>query len=251
MKNFLLLIRSYIRLLLNKTNKGNEDQIPSGYRIKPLSFGIGFPWGSFHPKNLNQYWKGKDCVTFNDNCIMLNVRKTPHYFGDILIPYNIGVIQSSHKFEYGYFTAEILMPSESGQWPAFWLYGSQEEKYSEIDIVEAYSNSGNYGHSTKFQPNLHYAAGKKWKMYGAVNRHITYATRRFVKYSMHWTKDFVKIYYDGFLVMDYRDKSFLSKLLPMNLVCNSAVKKEFNPPNFSIVTFRNINVYQKNNHHDY
>jgi hypothetical protein len=88
----------------------------------------------------------------------------------------------------------------------------------EIDIFEGFSNDGEYNRmkfpklkNVKIQPNLHYGnVNQNTKDdYGAYDVPVFDATKRFVQYVCHWEKDFIKIYYDGNLIFETKDKDIL------------------------------------------
>ena len=64
-------------------------------------------------------------------------------------------IQTKRKFLYGKFEARIKIPKGKGLWPAFWLYGEDDNSYNELDIFE-FMNEPPSKLSRVHHMNVHY-----------------------------------------------------------------------------------------------
>jgi beta-glucanase (GH16 family) len=170
----------------------------------------------------------------------------PRKFNDITVPYGTGVLKTIKSYKYGYFTCRIAFPNVPGQWPAFWLYNGDGDEYSEIDVVEAYSKNGSYNSHIKFQPNIHYKDKGVWINTGAKNSPLPKRANPFYKFSLLWEPDSIKIFYNGYLIKRYTDKTILDKMLDMYVIFNSAIdisSKEIG--NKAMTSFSDIEIYQK------
>lgn len=282
-KNSLLSLKSKIRYFLNIKN-GYFAQPPEDYSIiwedhfndETLSnmWVLGQPWGDFHEGNLTQYYDTLGDLSYvGQEGLILELRHRPKKFTknqlpewrrrkdlpeEFIIPYGIGLVSSRQSWKYGWFEAEIKIPNGRHLWPAFWLTG----KYTwppEIDIFEGYSTDKSSYVKSGFsnwaiQPNLHYGSVKHntKKMYGPYNCPIIDAQNRFVKYSCWWEKDFIRIYYDGFLVFETTNSEILSHFNGnrdlMYIVLNTGVNQKLNgSPTESCMIIRSVKVYQKKN----
>lgn len=162
------------------------------------------------PKLGIQAWMWKsDNVSVDNGNLVLKVSKpnsTTMYCGSI---------NSSNKYmtKYGYFEARIkIAEAAKGTHTAFWLQGPEMWKVdgtandgAEIDIFESawledYTKSvvhiDGYGAD-------HKANTKKYNTSGIHSGYHTFA--------MHWTTEFMKIYYDGKLKVTYSDPQWVVK----------------------------------------
>jgi hypothetical protein len=235
-----------------ETPTGKEDVVPKNYKQTNISFHKGFNWGEYHPDNLDQYWEQKPDVSDVtrhgiEELYFLKAVYEPKTFlikdKPVPIPYKIDVIESNQTFKYGFFTCEIDFGEGPGQWPAFWLYNGADS-YSEIDIVETYSRKGDYFKNKAYQPNIHYMRkGEPWVNMGAVN--VPLRKNSFIRFSMHWTEDFIKFYYNGYLVKVVTDRRYLDSMQDMFLVLNLGIEKKYLPDNTSHMAIDNLRVYQE------
>ncbi len=124
-----------------------------------------------------------------------------------------GSIHSHTKYhtQYGYFEARIkIAKADKGTHTAFWLQGPNMSNVdgtandgAEIDIFES-AWLGDYTKSVVHidgYGNDHQANTKKYDTPGI---HEGYHT-----FGLHWTKDFMKIYYDGELKVTYSDDKWV------------------------------------------
>ena len=145
--------------------------------------------------------------------------------------FKAGKIVSKDKFHYGIFKIKANMPNFKYQWCAIWLAGKVQPDngiWQEIDIVENYNhNKIKFASSNKIysQPNVHFFKQGKHKMTSPTSKYIKQPDKRFVDYILWWEKDFIRIYYDNYLVYECKDKSILDQFNePMNLIINNAVE---------------------------
>lgn len=114
-----------------------------------------YPWGRHLRCNpeVNYYSDGEDLIVQN-GVLQIQARKAPittraiPYENDDFIiscknkpdiknlmpfEYQSGLIYSKEKFKYGHFEIRFKTDASSGHWPAFWLFGADNQ---EIDIFE-------------------------------------------------------------------------------------------------------------------
>lgn len=100
-------------------------------------------WNRRHGSEL-QYYNDPNIST-NNGYLYLTARREPGYYniidfdsnGDpfdtsIFFDYTSGWIQTKTQFKYGLFEIRCKIPNGDGFWPAFWLFGNNQE----IDIFE-------------------------------------------------------------------------------------------------------------------
>jgi beta-glucanase (GH16 family) len=193
------------------------------------SWRVGQAWGEFHPANTYQYY-GKDSVFVKNDCLILNQiyspKKLSNWESDKVydIPFSVGLITSYDSYEYGFYEFEVELPNGFGLWPAVWL-SCVDSWPPEIDILEAYSNEkSKYG--LKLQTNFHY--GVKDTAAGARNTPIHKQLDR-LKLGCYWTKDFIKIYYNGHLVRQITSDSILKwfRDKKMTVILNNGIRPEY------------------------
>jgi len=235
--NTFLYLKSYIRKLIGKKEKNNSN-ITSKMEIifednfkvfNKDEWRIGQPWGEFHPGSTYQYY-GKDSVFVKDDCLILNQIYSPKQLTtwyDSLkvydIPYSVGLVTSFRSFEYGFYEFEVELPYGAGLWPAVWL-SCVDSWPPEIDILEAYSD-GDCNYGLRLQTNLHY--GIKDTASGARNTPVY--PFDLLKLGLHWTKDFIKIYYNGYLVRQITSDNILKwfRDKKMMIILNNAIRSEY------------------------
>ena len=234
------------------------------------------PWGDFHPNFLNLYYGREEVVQCMNNELHLRLKHQPRVFyrdqlkpwqignhdlpAEFTIPYCAGLVVSKGSWKYGWFEAEVMLPHGMNLWPAFWLSGA-ETWPPEIDIFEAYSNhSPKYGRKIlndveddwQIQPNLHYGvvSERTKEMYGSYNVKVKDCTEKFVQYACHWSKDFIRIYYNGVQVFETVDRDILQWFnrsnARMNVIFNNGVIGDAGvskPPSESVMRIRNFKVY--------
>lgn len=198
----------------------------------------GQPWGDFHPENLYWYYDTSGEMAYtNEKGLILKLKNKPKNYikselpewrqlpnlpDKFTIPTGVGLLSTKLSWQYGWFESWIQLPLGQKYWPAFWLSG-KETWPPEIDILEAYSHIGpkyeGYRLFNKFwkksnvkiQPNLHYGSIEldNKDSYGSYDVPVAEVTNRLVQYVCHWEKDFIKIYYDGLLVFETKNKEVL------------------------------------------
>jgi hypothetical protein len=227
----ILRLRSIFNYFINNNSKSIYP--PSNYELvfdekfnNLNEWSLGLGWGDFHPDFPHQYFgTNLEFISIENNILKLNTKnktkffykkdlpdylKRPNQPEEIIIPCGIGTITSKQEWKYGWFEIEAKLPIGKGLWPALWMYPPLSPPFIEIDIIEAYSNLGNYYSNKcfknwKFQPNIHYGG----ENIGGKNYPIKNATNKYIKYICHWTEDFIKIYYNGVLILNENKKSIL------------------------------------------
>lgn len=278
MKNKFLQFKSKLRYLFNIKQKEVKK---TGYNlvfdqsfdsIENVSNYWRFqqPWNWFHPSNLHEY-HDKDLIDtkINDNLLHLFATKNPITINKSELPdwvqtdemtetfsinNRIGIITSKHTWKYGIFEAELFLPNGKNLWPSFWLTGA-ETWPPEIDIFEAYSKeSRNYEKkwllkkrkNSAIEVNLHYGNVEENTKteYSAIYYPIKNIDR-FIKFTLHWERDFIKIYYDGHLVFFTKDKEILKwyDQEMMVILSNGTVNTDIDES--SLMLIKSFKIYQK------
>lgn len=277
-KNTWLTCSSYWRYFTNKKPKTDRPKDTEEYTLKfhdyfsgntidRSKWYLGQPWGEFHPDYPYQYYgNSTEFINVNDGILELYTIWKPKKFHDfknsvsITIPYGIGLVNSNQSFKYGYYEIEAILPQGKYLWPAIWLTAVKTWP-PEIDILEAYSGKeGNYENKWgikhfKNQPNIHYGfvQDKTKSSYGGFSCPIPKnPTRRFVKYALHWTEGFIKIYYDGHFVFQCTQKNILDYFnkndVEMTIILNNAILE--NAANMilkpSVFKIKSVKFFSKN-----
>lgn len=179
------------------TNKWNIDDSPKS-RNPRKNIGIN-RW----------FWRPRS-VTLNEGKLELNVEKADW---QTMV---CGSINTNNKYEttYGYYEARIkVAETAKGSHTAFWLQGDKMGKVdgtgndgAEIDVFE----SAWLGDFTKSVVHIdgygddHRASTKKYTTPGI---HTGYHT-----YGFYWTKEYMRIYYDGVLKVTYKDPKYIPQV---------------------------------------
>lgn len=237
------------------------------------------PWGDFHPGYLHQYYDNDGTLSYcSPEGLVLELRKSPKTWKksdlpewrrspdmpeEFTIPVGVGFVSTKKSWQYGWFEAWIKLPEGKSYWPAFWMSG-QNSWPPEIDILEAYSYIGpKYDGFTlfekwrkkpnrKIQPNIHYGSQEDGNQdnYRSYDVPVANCTERFVQYVCHWEKDFIRIYYDGSLILECTDpkvlKYFNREGDQMFVIFNHGLHQDYpeNPDESSMI-IRSFTIYQK------
>jgi hypothetical protein len=268
--------------------KNREVKVPEGYNLVfedgftgPLNmqeWRYAMPWGDFHPGSLHQYYDNDGTLSYvAPEGLILELRKIPKTFkkadlpdwrqGDLpeefTIPVGVGHVSTKKAWHYGWFEAWIQLPKGQSYWPAFWLSGIKTWP-PEIDIFEGYSHIGpNYESYTlinrflkkpnrRIRPNLHYGKtedGTKTD-YKSYDIPVAEATERLVHYACHWEHDFIKIYFDGILIMEVTNQEVLrwfnKEDAQQYVIINHGLHMGYpDNPDESAMIVRSFKVYQK------
>jgi beta-glucanase (GH16 family) len=271
----------------SKSYKGLERLVkpPGGYSIvfeddfkgslNKKEWRIGQEWGEFHPNDLHQYYGGDTFAYTEDGSLILELRNDPKSYikselpewrqvdqlpEEFTIPTGGGLVKTYQSWQYGWFEAWIKLPKGTPYWPAFWLSGANSWP-PEIDILEAYSNKGDYyadkdifGRlitNRRIQPNIHYGDDKigSKRMYGSYSVDVAESTNRFVHYACLWEEDKIEIYYDGIIVFRCTDSKILEWFnkdnAQQNIILNHGYCKGYGIPDESKMIIKSVKVYQK------
>lgn len=228
-----------IRINILKTTKYGNDE-PKNMKLifsddfqffDQSKWRIGQPWGLFHPDFPYQYY-GEKSVLVKNNKLILSQFLDPKdlTFGNddkiYKIPQSVGLVTSYNSFGYGFYKFRINLPVGVGLWPAVWI-SCVDSWPPEIDILEAYSDkNSNYGQD--LQSNFHYNIGQYKESSGARN-HPVLSTEQDIVVSCYWTEDFIKIYYNGYLVRVITEKKTLEwfRGKKMLIILNNAIRPEY------------------------
>ena len=288
-KNLVNCLKAYGRILGFNKGVTTKIHPPLGYtqvfydgftsKLNRNNWRYGQPWGDFHPGSLHQYYDTDGTLSYvSPSGLILELRKIPKSYKkseipewrkspsmpeEFTIPVGVGFVSSKDSWRYGWFEALIKLPNGQSYWPAFWLTGENGWP-PEIDILEAYSEIGpSYEgkllfnkffkkKDVKIQPNLHYGKIElnNKRDYGSYNAPVHLCTERVVQYVCHWESDFIKIYYDGILVMETRNqevlKWFNEKYKRMYVCLNHGLHQDHTEnPKESCMIVRSFRVWQK------
>lgn len=184
----------------------------------------GFGWGNYHPMDLHQWYDPAGCglnekigayFTVTNNTKVVTEYGAKEGTTDPLknmppklIPYGIGTANSYESWGHGLYEWNMRLPKGAGLWPAAWVSSSNSWP-PEVDIFEGYSKAnGDYGKHV----NSNYHLGSESKNHyqlGSFRHGRIFDHSQHTKFHMHWTKDFIKIYYNGFLVRVLTNKKHL------------------------------------------
>ena len=231
----------------------------------------GHPWGrNVHPDWQWKWWPHQSELTSHPvvyptpDGLALELRKFGRDFSAAQLPpwqkknaaeqwtapYCMGCISSKQTYKFGWFEAEIKIPAGRGQWAAFWLSGS-ENWPPEIDIFETY-----YADEQLWvKPNVHFGNAGTWKDgkrdMGQPLIPLANPADRWIKYACHWTEDWIRFYYDGYLVYEMTIPMALKQnaqeqYIILNNGCENPAELGFDPAESGMLV-RNLKVYQHKN----
>lgn len=253
-------LKTRYRLLINKTDPGRDLQIPINYNVVfkedfksdyNLNWYPDMNWGQPYDPTKKDVWFDSDQIKITDNGVELSAVIRPKFFQEIstTIPNAIGLLSSKSSWKYGIFSFKAKLPIGYWLWPALWLTGRWNWP-PEIDLVEAWSEyTKDYKKNRHITTNVHYKNYDGiYKMYGSYWHRLPNAvTEEIIDYTVWWEKDFIKIYYNGYLVLYITGKETLDGMFEdMRIIVNNSVESEnFSENNITPLTIKEITVYQQ------
>ena len=160
------------------------------------------------------------------------------------------------KFCYGYFEIRCKLPLHNGAFTAFWLYGTGNNTYEEIDIFEHSENDcegdrlRGYSSSIWHNPN---GTTSEYKYYEQ-HHHLPLTSPdfgQFHTFGCEWTSNYVKYYCDGVLMSEYNNKLHIPvrpKYLIIDYALNELSLNNNNSPDgwsgTDVMTIDYVRVYQ-------
>ena len=183
-------------------------------------------WGLYDKNNTKQ-WFDKNSVSVTKWGLELDVNERLFkYDFNSYITTGIGMVVSKEHYSYGLFEWNVLLPVGMQLWPAVWL-SSADSWPPEIDVLEAYSdNKGLY--KNKLNSNVYIGQTPNHSSIGAMSHGILIDTEKSINLKLDWQADYIKIYYNNFLVRKITDKSVLRWFegKKMKVIMNNAVREE-------------------------
>jgi len=252
-------LKTRYRLCFNITERGNDLNIPSDYNLVfdenfsgdyNLNWFPHMDWGQPYNPSDPKVWFDEDQLFKTYEGMNLSASVKPKYFEAIstTIPNAIGLLMTKNSWKYGIFHFKAKLPSGEWLWPALWFTGRWNWP-PEIDMVEAWTEYTNdYKKNRHITTNVHYKGDDgEHKMYGTYwHRMPNEVTKEFIDYDIWWEQDFIKIYYNGYLVLYVTGKEVLDGMFEdMRIIINNSVEEYFEGE-LSPLVVQEIKVYQKN-----
>lgn len=279
-KNLYLQFQAWQRSNRNTDPHSGDAKPPKDYRLTFSddftemdwdAWRTGHPWGrNVHTDWLWKWWPHRTELTKYQvlyptaEGMAFELKNFKRKFTKTLLPkwqkgrapdewtgdYAMACISSRKTFKYGWFEAEIKVPTGKGQWAAFWLSGSRSWP-PEIDIFETY---GRKPGELWVKPNVHFGASSNdWRDgkrdFGQAKIRLKNPNQRFIKYAVHWTEDWIRFYYDGYLVQECTvpaalKQSGAEQYIILNNGCENPERLGFQPDE-TVMLVRNLRVYQQ------
>jgi len=211
-------------------------------------------WGQpYHPGNLTCWFDPEQIKLISTShhsasSISFSAVEKSRNFGAITIPNAVGVMRSRASWKYGIFLFEAILPSGVQLWPALWLTGVANWP-PEIDLLEGYSDGTNdYHNNRNLQSNIHMSDGQggNYAAGACTHRLPNKVTEDFITYIIWWERDFIKLYYNGYLVREITDPEVLNAMSEaQQIIIGTGVQQYFNLDNLTPMIVKNVSVYQK------
>lgn len=257
MGNLITTVRSRSRYCLGITKQGTF--------IRPVEYKLAF---SDTFTNLNQWepgsqwweqpyhpgiptsWYDDDQIKIVTNGVEFSAVVKPRYFPEIdtTIPNAIGNIRSILGWKYGMFFFKCKLPSGKYLWPALWTSGLKHWP-PEIDLLECYSeDTVDYHKGKRLSSNVHITDGQGGSIdVGAKDHWLpNKVTEEFVDYIVWWEKDFIRFYYNRYLVREITDREFLDGMSEeQQIILGTGVQEGFLTNNLSPMIVNAVGVWQK------
>lgn len=163
-------------------------------------------WGAYHPKQLYQ-WYDREGIKLTGRGVEFSVTTNRFPVDNGFIPNGIGIAVSRESYGYGRYEWRAKLPLGFGFWPAVWLSGTDSWP-PEIDVMEGFSDVNGYGN--RVESNIHVGEGDAGH-YAVGNLEHGYMVDDYdwITFSLEYTAESIKIYYNGVLVRRVRDKEIM------------------------------------------
>lgn len=278
-KNALLRFKAWQRTNSNTIQEIKIKYPPRNYNLvahyptpelgEGAAWRTGHPWGRVHRDQLWRYWPQPNntpspTVYPMHEGLALELRKYPKTFRKLEQPkwqqgglpdewtptWATGLISTKKAYQYGWFEAEIKLPTQAQMWSAFWLMGL-ESWPPEIDIFESFTYED--PNDIHVETNFHFGVigDKKFPKadLGAARIPLKNPNGRWIQYACHWTENYIRIYMDGHCVQECKVPSILKQFsIPQYIILNNGCKdpKTTNTePTEGAMLVRNVKIYQK------
>lgn len=256
-----IIIRFYLGILnlyryIFRVTKYGKFKIPSNYELVfhekfdtltsfKDNWDIDFSEWQYSPTNPTN-WTDSEQIKETINGIELNAEHKPKYFKEIdkVLPSAYGLIRSKADWKYGIFKIIAKAPTGKHLWWALWLSGRWSWP-PEIDIVESWSkNTLNSNKNRSLTTNAHYGYPEH-KDYGSYRHRLPFeVNENFTEYLLWWEKDFIKIYYNGYLVFKTTNKEILTGMFEsQRIILNNSTDEGFYKCLTPLI-INNVKVYQ-------
>lgn len=153
------------------------------------------------------------------------------------MPFSEAAIMKANPItDYGAVEVVVDIYPGSAMWHApLWFitaaYPGTDKLYNvlpELDVCELYSEEKPF--AIKAKSDVHYGEDydENSKRKGAITHYIPNIFSRTVSFGLVWTRDYVRFYYDGWLVRQITDKSILERLKPGIIpIINTSVYRKY------------------------
>lgn len=185
------------------------------------------PWGSYHPDGLYQ-WYDPSAVVLNSSGLNLHVTGSVYIDPgkNIKIEKGVGLVHSKRSFGYGMYEWNIFLPEGKMLWPAIWTSCGKTWP-PEIDVLEGYSDK-NGRYNNELETNIHLGnTGENHYSLGAMTHGWLVDRSEKLNLKCHWEKDFIKIYYNNYLVRvvsDKRSMAWFNAIPEQAVIMNAALR---------------------------
>lgn len=171
---------------------------------------IGDVFVPYHPDFPDHYYAPKAWSVFKGH-LSGHAWIEPKEFNGVTVPNATPMAVSRAAYKYGIFKFSAKMPFGKFLWPAIWFTGDKLWP-PEIDLVEAFPrDTYDFDGGKGLSSNVHVRVKDKPEQVKSV-KHPIYNPQTMHDYILWWTKDFIKIYYDGHLVRKITTKRILEKV---------------------------------------
>ena len=189
------------------------------FNWKGYNWYTGEVWGETHP-DFDLNWFDDSCVTLTSmDHIILNIKKSLRHYWCGYRTWGVGRINCCTEFKYGKFEWKVFLPKGTKLLPALWLKSS----YSwppEIDCMEGLSGDCIPTFNKRlFWYNIHPTCHWKTDSSNHESRSILGKTTLKMikpndinKFTIEWRPDKISIWYNDYLVGEYKDEELLDNL---------------------------------------
>lgn len=225
-----------------QSNFSTLDGLKKDFNIIPGNY-IGDKFIPYHPDYLDHYYDPYAWVISREG-LQGYIRVIPKTFNRVVIPNSTPKAESLAAYKYGIFIFNAKLPLGRFIWPALWFSGEKQWP-PEIDLVECFPRDYlDYNDGKRVTSNVHVKVDNKPEQVKST-KHWVVAPAQFHEYALWWTPNFIKIYYDGYLVRCITTPSILEKVAmdKLKIIIGAGTSAQFTYMHSPLV-IRDIKVYQ-------
>lgn len=199
----------------------------------------------YHPGVLSHYYDPECFACVDGETLFAEPMRKPKEINGKNIPVATPRAESFETYRFGVFVFEASLPVGKQLWPALWFSGGLYWP-PEIDLVECFPNDTlDFNDGKGLSTNVHVRFKLEPDSIGSKKHRLRNPCAKH-EYAMWWTEDFIKFYYDGYLVRKITKRQILERVEfdALRIIVGCGASEKFTECNQPLMISK-IEVWQK------